>query len=87
MRTLERLLMWWIGSTLATLAAALWAAARSRPEPPAAASPDPPPQLPPARIIPVPGHGELFVRDAAGPRPDAPTVLLLHGWMFPADMH
>jgi 3-oxoadipate enol-lactonase len=35
----------------------------------------------------VPGHGELFLRDAAGPRPDAPTVLLLHGWMFPADMH
>lgn len=87
MRTLKRLLTWWIGSTLATVVAALWAAGRARPEPPADASPDPPPQLPPARIVAVPGHGELFFRDAAGPRPDVPTVLLLHGWMFPADMH
>ena len=87
MRALKRLLMWWAGSTLVTVAVALWAAGRSRPEPPADASPDPPPQLPPARIIPVRGHGELFLRDAAGPGPDAPTVLLLHGWMFPADMH
>jgi 3-oxoadipate enol-lactonase len=35
----------------------------------------------------VPGHGELFVRDAPGPSGDAPTILLLHGWMFPADLN
>jgi pimeloyl-ACP methyl ester carboxylesterase len=29
----------------------------------------------------------MFVREAPGPGPDAPTVLLLHGWMFPADLH
>jgi pimeloyl-ACP methyl ester carboxylesterase len=77
----------WAGSTLAAIAAALWAAGRARPEPPETASPDPPPGLPPARVVTVDGHGELFLRDAPGPRPDAPTVLLLHGWMFPADMH
>lgn len=87
MRTLKRLLTWWAGSTLATVAAALWVAGRARPEPPADASPDPPDRLPPARVVAVPGHGELFVRDAAGPTADAPTVLLLHGWMFPADLH
>ncbi|HSK98591.1 MAG TPA: alpha/beta hydrolase, partial [Euzebyales bacterium] len=27
------------------------------------------------------------VREAAGPGAGAPTVLLLHGWMFPADLH
>jgi len=87
MRTLKRLLTWWAGSTLATVAAALWAAGRARPEPRADASPDPPGGLPPARLVPIHGHGELFFRDAPGPDADAPTVLLLHGWMFPADMH
>ena len=87
MRTLKRLLTWWAGSTLATVAAALWAAGRARPEPRADASPDPPGGIPPARLVPIHGHGELFFRDAPGPDADAPTVLLLHGWMFPADMH
>ncbi|HEX6256242.1 MAG TPA: alpha/beta hydrolase [Euzebyales bacterium] len=87
MRVLKRALTWWAGSTLAAVAAALWAAGRARPVPPEDASPDPPPGLPPARVVAVDGRGEQFLRDAPGPRPDAPTVLLLHGWMFPADMH
>jgi 3-oxoadipate enol-lactonase len=32
----------------------------------------------------VPGRGELFVRDSGG---DGPAVLLLHGWMFSADLN
>lgn len=67
----------------------LYAASRTRPEVEAREPPDPPPGLPPARILAVPGHGELFVRDT-GPvegDPDAPTVLLLHGWLFPADLN
>ncbi len=83
----RRLLTWWSTAVLATVAGALWAAGRARPTPPGDPTPEPPPGLPAARIIAVPGHGELFVRDAPGPGPPAPTVLLLHGWMFPADMH
>ena len=47
-------------------------------------APEPPEGLPPGRIVHVPGLGELFVRDSGGP--GAP-VLLLHGWMFPADLN
>lgn len=64
-----------------------WAA--SRPRPPVAddAPPEPPP-LPPGRTVAVAGRGELFVREVAGPKqPGAPTILLLHGWMFPADLN
>ena len=87
MRTLKRLLRLWTGATLAAVAAALWAAARPRPLPAREEAPDPPAELPPARIVAVPGHGEMFVREHPGPQPAAPIVLLLHGWMFPADMH
>lgn len=87
MRALKRLLRVWTAATLATVAAALWAAGRARPAPRRDEAPEPPPGLPPARIVAVPDRGEMFVREAAGPGPDAPTVLLLHGWMFPADMH
>jgi pimeloyl-ACP methyl ester carboxylesterase len=48
--------------------------------------PEPPPHLPPGRLEHVPGVGELFVREAPGP-PDGPVILLLHGWMFPADLN
>lgn len=48
--------------------------------------PEPPAGLPPGRLVRVPGHGEMFVREAAGPGADAPTVALLHGWMFPSDL-
>ena len=46
--------------------------------------PEPPVRLPPGRIVHVPGRGELFVRDSGG---DGPPVLLLHGWMFSADLN
>src|SRR3712207_6622498 len=46
--------------------------------------PDPPAGLPPGRILHVPGRGEFFLRDTGG---DRPPVLLLHGWMFPADLN
>ena len=48
-------------------------------------APAPPPGLPPGRLVDVPGRGELFLRDT-GPE-GAPAVLLLHGWMFPADLN
>lgn len=31
------------------------------------------------RTLDLPGRGETWVRDIPGPRPDAPTILLLHG--------
>jgi 3-oxoadipate enol-lactonase len=40
--------------------------------------------MPPARTVPVPGRGELFLRDTGG---DGPPVLLLHGWMATADLN
>ncbi len=47
---------------------------------------DPPDGLPPGRIIPLPGRGELFVRDLPGP-PGGPTIVLLHGWVVSADLN
>src|SRR3954451_4691237 len=47
-------------------------------------APEPPVELPPGRVVHVPGRGELFVRDTGG---DGPAVLLLHGWMFSADLN
>ena len=35
--------------------------------------------VPAGRTLELPGRGTTFVREAAGPRPDAPTLLLLHG--------
>ena len=40
--------------------------------------------LPPGRILGVPGRGEFFVRDSGG---DGQPILLLHGWMFSADLN
>lgn len=45
------------------------------------------PRLPPGRRIELPGRGTTFVRELAGPRPDAPTVVLLHGWTVTADLN
>lgn len=45
-----------------------------------------PPPLPPARIVNVPGRGEMLVREQDGP-PGAPVVLLLHGWTASADLN
>ena len=36
--------------------------------------------LPLGRRVELPGRGTTFVRDVAGPTPDAPVVVLLHGW-------
>lgn len=54
-------------------------------------SPDPPvpPPLPPGFVVPLPGRGEVFVRDTgpAGDTDPAPTVLLLHGWTVSSDLN
>jgi pimeloyl-ACP methyl ester carboxylesterase len=47
-------------------------------------APEPPVELPPGRLVHVPGRGEFFIRDSAG---DGPPVLLLHGWMFQSDLN
>lgn len=65
----------------------LWFAGRSRPLPAERRVPEPPPGLPPGRVVHVPGRGEFFIREAGLDEPDAPTVVLLHGWMFPADLN
>lgn len=43
------------------------------------------PWLPEARIVSLPDRGEMFVRHHQHPDPDAPTLLLLHGWTASAD--
>ena len=50
-------------------------------------APEPPVPLPPGRVVHVPGRGELFVRDSGDGDPARPAVLLLHGWMFSADLN
>jgi pimeloyl-ACP methyl ester carboxylesterase len=47
----------------------------------------PAPLLPPGDEVELPGRGVTFVRELAGPTPDAPTVLLLHGWTATADLN
>jgi pimeloyl-ACP methyl ester carboxylesterase len=46
--------------------------------------PEPPVPLPTGSIVHVPGRGEMLLRDSGG---DGPPVLLLHGWMFSADLN
>lgn len=46
----------------------------------------PPPWLPPGEIVRVDGRGEFFIRRHVHSDPDAPTVLLLHGWTASADL-
>jgi 3-oxoadipate enol-lactonase len=45
-----------------------------------------PPDLPPGRVISLPGRGEVFVRDS-GSAAAGPAVLLLHGWTASADLN
>jgi 3-oxoadipate enol-lactonase len=45
------------------------------------------PDLPPGRELVLPGRGTTFVRDLPGPTPDAPALLLLHGWTATADLN
>jgi pimeloyl-ACP methyl ester carboxylesterase len=58
---------------------------------PADLEPPIPPPLPPARIVDLPGRGEVFVRDSGLPGDDttvdALPVLLLHGWTATADVN
>jgi len=71
---------------LAALLAVAYAASRSRPVSDLPVMPVPPALLPPARIVAVPEVGELFVRDSeADADPSRPVIVLLHGWMLPAD--
>jgi pimeloyl-ACP methyl ester carboxylesterase len=44
------------------------------------------PWMPPAEIVRIEGRGEFFVRRHQHPDPDAPTVVLLHGWTVSADL-
>lgn len=46
----------------------------------------PRPPLPPGRYVQLPGRGRTFVRELAGP-PDAPVLVLLHGWTATADLN
>jgi 3-oxoadipate enol-lactonase len=57
--------------------------------PPLRIGPAVPPPTPPGRALLLPGRGEIFVRDS-GPvegRPDAPVILLLHGWTASSDLN
>ena len=47
-------------------------------------APEPPLPLPRGCVVHVPGRGEMFLRDSGG---DGPPLLLLHGWMFSADLN
>ena len=44
------------------------------------------PWMPPAEIVRIDGRGEFFVRRHRHPDPNAPTVMLLHGWTMSADL-
>jgi 3-oxoadipate enol-lactonase len=52
------------------------------------AAPVPPTWLPLGRVVPVSGHGEMFVRThrPSGAPDGSPTLLLLHGWTASADL-
>ncbi len=60
---------------------------RSRPAIEGLSALDVPRGLPPARILALPGRGEMFFRDQPGPDSAAPTVVLLHGWVVSADVN
>ncbi len=85
MPLLRRLVAFASAGTLGVSAGVIWAASRPRPDLPSSPVPEPPPGLPEGRVIHVPGHGEFFLR-TVGPA-DAPPVVLIHGWMFPADLN
>ncbi|MGE4425193.1 MAG: alpha/beta fold hydrolase [Solirubrobacteraceae bacterium] len=46
---------------------------------------EPPRMLPPGRSLHLPGRGEIFLRDTG--EANRPAVMLLHGWMFSADLN
>jgi pimeloyl-ACP methyl ester carboxylesterase len=49
--------------------------------------PIPPLNLPPGRVVDLPGRGEIFVRERPARRPGQPTIVLLHGWTASADLN
>ncbi len=53
---------------------------------PGAPVPPLPPELPPGRVMTLPGRGEVFFRDSGG-TPADPVVLLLHGWTASGDIN
>ncbi len=67
------------------VAALLWAASRPRSAPPDSLDATPPP-LPGARVVDLGARGEQVVREA-GRRGRGPTLVLVHGWMYPADVY
>jgi 3-oxoadipate enol-lactonase len=44
------------------------------------------PDLPPGRVVELPGRGRTFIRELRGPE-GAPTLVLLHGWTVNADLN
>ena len=44
------------------------------------------PPLLPGRVVHLPGRGEMFVRHHQHSDPNAPTLLLLHGWTASSDL-
>jgi pimeloyl-ACP methyl ester carboxylesterase len=49
--------------------------------------PLPPADLPPGRVVDLPGRGEVFVREQPARALGQPTILLLHGWTASADLN
>ncbi len=45
----------------------------------------PMPWLPPAKVVTLPDRGEVFIRHHQHADPNAPTLLLLHGWTASSD--
>jgi pimeloyl-ACP methyl ester carboxylesterase len=43
------------------------------------------PWLPPAKVVALPDRGEVFIRHHQHVNPNAPTLLLLHGWTASSD--
>lgn len=71
-----------------TAGTATYLAARPRTPRELPVPPLPPRGLPAARLVEVPGVGELFVRDTAPDAPPGtPVVVLVHGWLYPADVN
>lgn len=71
---------------VAALASGYWLASRPRPTS-AIDDSTPPPAILPGQTLRVAGRGEFFFRESPAPRADAPTIALLHGWLFPGDLH
>lgn len=82
----RRTLLSAVFGAFAATVASVWLTGRSRTEARALGEAVPPEWLPPARIVTVPGRGEMFFRDQPGPA-DGPTIVLLHGWVATADLN